>query len=408
MKRIIQGPLNGFDLGAEFHTATGLTLEEYRDLVFATLTWYESQDQETLLSNPGVLQIHRSKYISNSHITQEQFDNYLALDSVKLTSLPEKVREHRDKMNEQKEKIPPVLPQYDFTVFRRWPLLELHNGNLICLAPSFLIEKLDIGFHWTILNSLSDKRKRDRALQAFGHLFELYVDRLLSAMHHSESNLFLSFPSFLNGNESFDSVVCIGDHLIVMEYKGGSLTQAAKYSGKLKHFEADLDRKKKFGVGSGAGVYQLAAKIERLFHSDRSRRESIPELSSYLNRIVKITPILIVQEPFLRFDFMNWMLNNRFQKLIKQKQVSRAIEVAPLQLIDIDSLERIKVGVQAGAFRFDQCINWRAFDDPDLVSSFATYPWSQFFPGFNELSDSEVEERLDSIIERIKRYFFGE
>jgi hypothetical protein len=113
-----------------------------------------------------------------------------------------------------------------------------------------------------------------------------------------------------------------------------------------------------------------------------------------------------VQEPFLRFDFVNWMLNNRFQKLIKKSQVTKAIEVAPLQVIDIDSLERIKMGVQAGVMRFDQCLNARAFDDLDLVSSFSTYPWGHFFPGYRNLTDQDIQKRFDGIVERIKQDFF--
>ena len=399
MVEIIKNQLKGFDLDAKFQQSTGLTLQEYRDIVFMTLTWYYTQDWERLIEDPSRLIINRSNYIRKSRITQEQFDKYLALDSVGLMQLPEKIEE-------QKKLFPHILPQFDFVVFRKYPLLELGYGNLICVDPTFLIEKLGSGFHWTIINSFTDKKDRERSFKTFGHLFELYVDRIMQEIYPPKSKLLLSFPNFQNGNESFDGVVNLGEHLIVMEYKGGGLTQDAKYSGKVKTFEKDIDRDRKFGVGEGAGVYQLANKIERLFHRDKSLRDTIIGLSSSSGVVTKITPVLIVQEPYLRFDFVNMILNERFQKLINKKQITDAIEVAPLQVIDIDSLEMITMGIKAGVFRFDQCLNLRAFDDGDLLSSFATYPWSHFFPNFKGVTDPDIEARSKAIFERYRQDYF--
>lgn len=89
----------------------------------------------------------------------------------------------------------------------------------------------------------------------------------------------------------------------------------------MRLFERELDRK--FGVGKDGGVFQLARKIELLFHRDRSRRYRIPDLDKLISKITKITPVLIVQEPFLRGDFLNWMLDCRFKKLIQKSKVRR-------------------------------------------------------------------------------------
>ena len=350
-----------------------------------------------MLNNTGLFAISPSNYINNTNIKQQDFNSFLKLDSIKLPDLVKAMKEPR-----------PVLPSLDFVVFRRWPLVEMDNGNLLCIDPSFLLEKLGPGLYWTITNSFADKHIRGLVLTAFGHLFELYVDQIMQQIYPVRSKFFISFPEFTNGEESFDGIIHLGDHLIVLEYKGGSLTQEAKYSGKIKSFETDLDRKNKFGIGEHGGVRQLVTKIEKLFHRKREDRWYIPQLGRDLTSITKVTPVLVVQELFLQFDFMNWMLNNRFQKLIKDSNVSSAISIAPLQLIDINSLERLKVNWIAGDFRLDQSLNARVDEDPPLLSSFATFPWKRFFPSFGEREDTDLKDRFHSVMDRIRKSFFKE
>jgi hypothetical protein len=275
----------------------------------------------------------------------------------------------------------------------------------VCINPSFLLEKLSTGLNWTIVNSFGGNRtKSGKALEAFGLLFERYVDRLMQQIYPFKMRLFSSFPHFANGEEAFDGALCMGDHLIAFEYKGGGLTLEAKYSGKIRLFERELDRK--FGVGKEGGVFQLARKIEVLFHSDRSRRYRIPDLDDLTSKITKITPVLVVQEPFLRGDFLNWMLDCRFRKLIQKSKV-KAIEIAPLQVIDIESLERLKPNLIARDFSLDQCLNARACDDPDVIYSFNTFPWKKYFPSFGTREDEEVRERSDAILSRVHKTIFG-
>jgi len=223
-------------------------------------------------------------------------------------------------------------------------------------------------------------------------------------VYPSKLRLFSSFPHFANGNEAFDGALCLGDHLIVFEYKGGGLPLVAKYSGKIRLFERQLDRK--FGVGEDGGILQLARKIELLFHRERSRRHRIPELDSLIDKITKITPVLVTQEPFLRGDSFNSMLNSRLKKLLQKSKV-KAIEIAPLQVIDIESLESLKPNLIARDFSLDQCLNARACDDPEVIYSFSTFPWKKYFPSFGTREDEEVSERSDAILKRVRETIFG-
>jgi len=143
-----------------------------------------------------------------------------------------------------------------------------------------------------------------------------------------------------------------------------------------------------------------------LFHRDRSRRRRIPNLDSLISKITKITPVLVVQEPFLRGDSFNSMLNCRFKKLIQKSKV-KPIEIAPLQVIDIESLERLKPNLIARDFSLDQCLNARACDDPDVIYSFNTFPWKKYFPSFGTQEDEEVRVRSEAILRRVRKTIFG-
>src|SRR5205085_787399 len=168
--------------------------------------------------------------IRNTLIKREDLDCYSALDAIELTALQKQIGEPRN-----------ILPYFDFVVFRKSPLIELSDGSLLCVDPAFLLEKLSAGFYWTIINSLPEQDRRP-AFQAFGYLFEAYVDEVLGGIY--PRNRYISFADFEKKNEeAFDGIIlCPGNHLIVLEYKGSFLTIEAKYSGKVKNLERDLDK----------------------------------------------------------------------------------------------------------------------------------------------------------------------
>jgi hypothetical protein len=385
-----QKKLKGFDLAATFRDATGLTLERYRDFVLAIVSFYSSRKTEQLVTNPESGRIDPDKFIGGTLLSKEAFERYLALDSITIAELPKAMAERR-----------PVLPYFDFVIFRKSPLIQMNDGYLLCADPSFLLEKLSAGFHWTILNSIQED-VRNSAFQAFGYLFELYVDELFSGIYPPDR--FISFASFEKArDEAFDGmIICPGGHLIVLEYKGGFLTIGAKYSGKVRKLEKELD--KKFGRGAGAGVRQLSTKLEKLFHRKIAKRDRISALDG-LN-ITKVTPVLIAQESFLRFRPMNFILNRWFNKLVRKMKITKAIEIAPLQVIDIDSLQRLKANLAAGDFTFEQCLNRRAIDNPSMTTTFHEFTWSSF-PQYGRREDSDLMKQLESIFERIEKEFFG-
>jgi hypothetical protein len=385
MKERVRQELRGFDLGDAFHVVTGMSLEQYMDFILMMLVPYLGHEREELIRSPGLLRIHLDGYLKNTRIGQKQFHDYLALDSIKLSDLQGRIKQARR-----------TLPYWDFAIFREKPLLELHGDYLLCLDPAFLLEKLGAGIFWTIVNSFGEKKDRDFAFQSFGYLFEFYVDRIMQQIYPPVSGLFLSFSKFQDGQEAFDGMVCLGEHLIVLEYKGGFLKQEAKYNEKIKIFERDLENK--FGTGKGGGVNQLVKKIERLFHRDPSSRDCIARVP--LTQVNKVMPVMVVREPFLRAPFMNWMLNTRFKKLVKQSKITRRVQIEPLTVIDIDSLEILKNNLIANDFSLVQCLSARASRDRQQLSVFRSLAREQF-RSYGKRQDADLETQFDSIFDRV-------
>jgi hypothetical protein len=399
MKAIIGRELQGVDIAQAFLDATGLTIDKYKELILAIITWLYGHKLEELLENNGLSVFHRSQLINNTLIDQKDFDRYLYLDSMKLSGLKARFGSKRAKL----------LPHFDYVLFRTWPLLELEDDNFICVDSCFAVEKLSAGIYWTIIDSLKGRAKQ-KAFDAFGYLFEIYVNRIFQQISPLDG-LFMSDTTYTK-EKAFDGIICRGNHLIVMEYKASFMKIEDKYSGKIRKFEKELD--KKFGVdkeeGTEKGVAQLANHIEKLFDKTVSARSHIEELDRVLqkshSRVEKITPVLIVQEPVLRLSIIEEMLSRRFLHLLARKKVSNGVRVAPLAVIDIGTLERMKPNLIAGDFTLEQCLNARAARDPEYKQIFHSF-LSDNFSEYGKKEDVEISSKFKSIMNRAASNFFG-
>lgn len=401
MQAIIGRELRGFDIEKAFLNATGLTIDKYKEFILAIISWLYGHSRENLVDKPNLLMFRRSQFISTSVIDHEEFDRYLALDSISLS-------EAKARFSGTSAKL---LAHFDYVLFRSRPLLELDDERFICADACFAVEKLSSGIYWTIIDSLKGNDKQT-AFDAFGYLFELYVNRILRQISPLDGPLIQS-PKYTTGESSFDGIICGRNHLIVMEYKASFMKTEAKYGGKVRAFEEELD--KKFGVdkikGTQKGVAQLANHIEWLFHEQIPKRGHIRELDQILqnsySRVEKITPVLIVQEPILRFPMIEEMLSKRFVRLLKQKKVSKSIHVAPLAVIDIDTLEKMKPPLVGGDFTIEQCLNARAARDPGYNQNFHDFLVGNF-PTYGKRDDAELNSKFAAIMAKAKRNFFGE
>jgi hypothetical protein len=171
-------------------------------------------------------------------------------------------------------------------------------------------------------------------------------------------------------------------------------------------FEEDLN--KRFGIGEKGAVRQLVSNIERLFHTNRNQRSHIPELMKSqmeIPKVTEITPVIVVQEQFLRFGF-TWLLKDMFEELITQSNVSAAITVNQLQVLDIQTLETMKPNLIAEDFRLEQVLKNRGSFDKNQIN-----PWEVHlkaaFPDYGTRGDQKLQKRFDSVFNRLSKSFFG-
>lgn len=386
--------LKGFDLSRAFVTATGLSLDTYRELTLAVISSVLGHTYDELVENANLSMFRRSEILKQSVVNQKDFDRYLSLDCMNL-------QEAQALFSKTDKKL---LKQFDHVKFRSRPLIELESEMIVCADLCFLIEKLSLGIYWTIVDSLKGKDK-DMALQAFGYLFEIYVNQLLQGISQSNGT-FIPSPKYKTGESSFDAVICRGNHLIVLEHKGSFMDIEAKYSGKVRAFENALDKK----FGANEGVIQLAKHIGRLFCHPPSDRDQIEELDRVLlnsrSKIEKIIPVLIVRESFLRFSAIEELLSRRFARLLARQKVSSGVDIAPLAVIDIDTLEAMMPNFVAGDFTLQQCLNARALRDPGYRSMWYDF-LLEHFPDFRKRKDKDLMHKFGEIMDRGKARLFA-
>jgi hypothetical protein len=232
----------------------------------------------------------------------------------------------------------------------------------------------------------------------------MYVNSILGRLP-SGNGTFLANPKYLNSDNSVDGLIWHDTHLILAEYKASFMTIEAKYGGRVKQFELELDKK----FATQKGLLQLAKHIERLFHEDPSKRSHIDDLDSLTRSseqpIQKITPVLIVQESILRFSGVEDLLNRRFQRLMKKRRIAQGIEIAQLAILDVDTLEEMKPNLLASDFTLEECLKARTAADPDYKQI-----WHEFmhdnFPTYSRRRDSELERKFEIIIDRTKQSLF--
>jgi len=257
----------------------------------------------------------------------------------------------------------PIFAPYDFTPFRRHPLVYNSDGKQVvtCIDPAFLAEKISTGAYHTILRSLeveesvrtkADESDRKRFLRRYwGEVFQIYVNDRLRDVFPLEAGQFYTSPKWdspkaKSNEEAFDGVLALGDSLVVMEDKGKYLEFSAKYSGRREALLKDLHER--FGVG----VQQLANSLEIVFNNDPSQdrhtfseRDKAKQSLLRFNledakRVKKVYPVLIVQDFSLETGFANRELRKLFEHEIKSRRVDQEL-VRPLSLLTVEDLETV-------------------------------------------------------------------
>jgi hypothetical protein len=115
---------------------------------------------------------------------------------------------------------------------------------------------------------------------------------------------------------------------------------------------------------------------------------------------------IYVKRPFLRLQIIEGLLSEQFRRLLKPKKISPAVEVRPLAVFDIDTIEDLKPNLMAGDFSLAQCLNARAHRDPDYKQFWPEFI-GEYFPQFGKREDTALNDKFAGIMDRAKRNLFG-
>lgn len=404
VKFLKRNPNRSFNLKEKFRSATGISLEDYRDFTIATLSYLLPKNVKAEDFSPI---INRRNFISKSIVPQEKFDAYLSLEGISIDKLKGKLQESSK-----------ILTPFKCQQFKITPLIEIAPETYTAIDSAFIVEKLGLGGYWKINDSLSGK-DREKFKSHFGDLFEFYTNNLLKQAVSNrplKRGIFIANPEYKKGGECFDAMIYFPDskHLVVFEHKASLLKEESKYSDSIRRLEKEL--KEKFVVdreGKARGVGQLAKHIENLFHRDKTKRRKLSDkfFQEVLQKVEKISPVLIGLEPFLGVHIIEGVfLSEYFQKELEKKNISDGVKINPLTVIHIEAIEWLKPYLENGDATFEQLLNLRFIRDPEYKYFFA--PSTFFEPRFNLLKENrkneEVLECFSKVFDESVKNLFGE
>jgi hypothetical protein len=239
-----------------FERIHGISLEHFLISLYAVFVSMNAFDPhkpegiQRLIVRPSVL-------LSKSTLPTAVLQNALALISTTTQKLAEK-----------EWASPPASNAKDFTMFKRFPLLEVDKGVYLCYDLSLLRRMFTDGIYWLVCETLS-AAETDKFQQLFGDIYAKYIQTLFDFLipparpdYHQ-----ISKPKFAGTTaEAADLLVASSNTLIFVEAKASLLTPRAKYSGDSRALKADMQAKfiKRISSKTEAkGVGQLAAAINK-------------------------------------------------------------------------------------------------------------------------------------------------
>jgi hypothetical protein len=376
----------------------GFNFESFRDMTFAMFAFYSTLDLDSVLKDQGLTYLNPQN--PKNIIKPDILDRFLALQAVEF------------------EKAPAVLAEgasddrliSDFTVFRQKPFWRFKDGVYVCVDPAFLMEKLAEGTYWWVLDGLGpedhqeSKERRGQFSALWGYIFEDYVDEQLRYAHTGHEEALHLHPCYVKPNEeAFDDIVMDGSDLVVIQCKSAFLPVGARYSGKCQPFVDGLNRL--FGSDAGAAVEQLFRNIEFTFSLEGQHRQirDVP-----LDKVRKVYPLAIVQEPILGFWLVAKLLIESFAKRAEATLWRLDVEVRPVVFMTVEEVESIAEYIRAGDFTLAELLREKLGTDRDHMMSVDQFVNRVFFPSRNlkprrnEFMAGELEQFKSAWLSRIK------
>jgi hypothetical protein len=261
----------------------------------------------------------------------------------------------------------------DLTPFRQYPLLEVFPGQYAC--PDF--DTLHRALVDRIYFMLDEALGREKFRQAFGHVFEAYINRLIGQFAlDRESPLVRNYypaPSFQGTNdEAGDGLLTDESLAVTFEVKARPLTTREKFAGSVEVLWAGIcDIVGRQGRREKKGTAQLADNVARMLKGHPVRAgKSVTDVS----KCRKVIPALIVYEEGVSLGAIRRFGDRQFRGFLATKGVDTD-RVGPLLILSIHDMELLEKAsrVESWAAIFEGYAGWVASHPDDPVGNFHTY-----------------------------------
>lgn len=238
----------------------------------------------------------------------------------------------------------------------------------------------------------------------WGYIFEDYVDEQLRYAHTGREDALRLHPYYVKPNEeAFDDIVIDGSDIVVIQCKSAFLPIGARYSGECQPFFAGIN--KQFGADTGAATEQLFRNIEFTFGLEGQDRQirDVP-----VDKVRKVYPLAIVQEPILGFWLAAKLLVEPFVKRVEGTLWKLNVEVRPVVFMTVEELEGIAEYIKAGDFTLAEFLREKLWADRDHKMSVDQFlnrvfrPSRKLEPRRNEFVAGELEQIKAAWLSRIE------
>lgn len=330
------------DLSQALERSAGLSLDAYVDLTLGALVNYIGRTPKEMIDDPNIPVVNPSTFFG-SFVSPELTEKFWQLETTTMDELAAALS------------VPSATALHqDFTAFRMKPFVRLETGNLVCVNPGFVQEKLEVGLFWAIANGLEGKERQD-AFDTWGRLFEAYVNQTLETAVDPAVERYVPHPDFVgksHHHESFDGILVSGHLCAVFECKGGFIPNNAKYADDVGLFVKNLD--KKFGTEKGAGVEQLARKIGQIFAKNPKVRRTVEGVD--LSAVNLVIPVLVVQDNFASSLLTVPWLVKSFRDLMRKVELDTKVVWPSLLVLHIEDVEKLSVYVRSRSVSLNECL----------------------------------------------------
>lgn len=316
-----------------FLFSVGMNFEELLDLTFALWSYYGSLTVQDLVEDQR--KGHFNPLNPDQIASGRRLTSILDLHAIPFDEVP-----GLDFGRADNRKF-----LHDHTPLRMHPIWRLGSDNYLCVDPAFIQEKLSSGVYWTVMNAL-DEDSRERFAQIWGRLFENHLFTVLESIYPAD-RVWRSPRYSDNRDEAFDVIIDHGEKLIVCQAKSSFVPIGAKYSGDAQAFFDGMESR--FGDEPGAALRQIHDNLHWCFGLEG--RRSVPLLEGRHFR--EILPIVVYQEPVLRFGLVTQRFAQRLETTLLEEQNSgrlfRAdIHVRPVIFIHIDDFHLLAPYIRDG------------------------------------------------------------